>query len=237
MAILQLALGALNWSLMAAVIFTLLPSKLDYPLVLGVLLISAIAGVITHIPAGLGVLEAVFVALDGRLAGLVAVADPIKPTAEAAIRDLHDLGIKVIMATGDNERTALAVASRLGIDEVRAGMLPEGKKDLIDGLRGKGNKVAMAGDGVNDAPALKAADIGCAMGKGGTQVAQNGIVTSKGAGRQTVAVLGRFSVLPAERGTVRYIGLQGYQSSGAGNFQQDYQSQLCYEWEFTERLA
>ena len=71
----------------------------------------------------------------------------------------------------------------------------------------------------------------------GTQVAQNGIVTSKGAGRQTVAVLGRFSVLAAERGTVRYIGLQGYQSSGAGNFQQDYQSQLCYEWEFTERLA
>ena len=109
---------------------------------------------------------AMFVALDGRLAGLVAVADPIKPTAEAAIRDLHDLGIKVIMATGDNERTALAVASRLGIDEVRAGMLPEGKKDLIDGLRGKGDKVAMAGDGVNDAPALAAADVGIAMGTG-----------------------------------------------------------------------
>ena len=109
---------------------------------------------------------AMFVALDGGLAGLVAVADPIKPTAEAAIRDLHDLGIKVIMATGDNERTAQAVASRLGIDEVRAGMLPEGKKDLIDGLRGKGDKVAMAGDGVNDAPALAAADVGIAMGTG-----------------------------------------------------------------------
>ena len=109
---------------------------------------------------------AMFVSLDGRLAGLVAVADPIKPTAEAAIRELHDLGIKVIMATGDNERTAQAVASKLGIDEVRAGMLPEGKKDLIDGLRGKGNKVAMAGDGVNDAPALAAADVGIAMGTG-----------------------------------------------------------------------
>ena len=109
---------------------------------------------------------AMFVAMDGHLAGLVAVADPIKDTAAAAIRDLHDLGIKVIMATGDNERTAQAVASRLGIDEVHAGMLPEGKKDLIDRLRGTGQKVAMAGDGVNDAPALAAADVGIAMGTG-----------------------------------------------------------------------
>ncbi|WP_299913558.1 heavy metal translocating P-type ATPase [uncultured Paracoccus sp.] len=109
---------------------------------------------------------AMFVALDGKLAGLVAVADPIKPTAASAIRDLHELGLKVIMATGDNERTAQSVASNLGIDEVHAGMLPEGKLDLIKTLRGGGRKVAMAGDGVNDAPALAAADVGIAMGTG-----------------------------------------------------------------------
>ncbi len=109
---------------------------------------------------------AMFVALDGKLAGLVAVADPIKPTAASAIRDLHELGLKVIMATGDNERTARSVASKLGIDEVHAGMLPEGKLDLIKTLRGGGRKVAMAGDGVNDAPALAAADVGIAMGTG-----------------------------------------------------------------------
>ncbi|WP_299847511.1 heavy metal translocating P-type ATPase [uncultured Paracoccus sp.] len=109
---------------------------------------------------------AMFVALDGKLAGLVAVADPIKPTAASAIRDLHELGLKVIMATGDNERTAQSVASNLGIDEVHAGMLPEGKLDLIKALRASGRKVAMAGDGVNDAPALAAADVGIAMGTG-----------------------------------------------------------------------
>lgn len=110
--------------------------------------------------------SAMFVALDGKLAGLVAVADPIKSTAEAAIRELHELGLKVIMATGDNTRTAQAVAAKLGIDEVRADMLPESKKDLIDGLRAQGHKIAMAGDGVNDAPALAAADVGIAMGTG-----------------------------------------------------------------------
>ncbi|TKW65880.1 MAG: heavy metal translocating P-type ATPase [Paracoccus denitrificans] len=109
---------------------------------------------------------AMFVALDRKLAGLVAVADPIKENAASAIRELHEQGIKVIMATGDNERTAQAVASQLGIDQVKAGMLPEGKKDLIDALRADGHKVAMAGDGVNDAPALAAADVGIAMGTG-----------------------------------------------------------------------
>ncbi|WP_374292987.1 heavy metal translocating P-type ATPase [Paenirhodobacter enshiensis] len=109
---------------------------------------------------------AMFVAVNGTLAGIVAVADPIKETTAAAIRDLHAQGLKVIMATGDNQRTAQAVAARLGIDEVRAGVLPEGKKALIDDLRAKGAKVAMAGDGVNDAPALAAADVGIAMGTG-----------------------------------------------------------------------
>ncbi len=109
---------------------------------------------------------AMYVAIDGRLAGLVAVADPIRATSEAAIRDLHAQGIRVIMATGDNRRTAEAVAARLGIDEVRAGVLPEDKKNLVDELRAAGARVAMAGDGVNDAPALAAADVGIAMGTG-----------------------------------------------------------------------
>ena len=109
---------------------------------------------------------AMFVAVDGALAGLVAVADPIKATTEAAIQALHAQGLRVIMATGDNQRTAEAVAKRLGIDEVRAGVLPADKKALIDELHAKGHRVAMAGDGVNDAPALAAADVGIAMGTG-----------------------------------------------------------------------
>src|SRR5699024_70638 len=84
----------------------------------------------------------------------------------AAIRALHESGLRVIMATGDNERTAKAVARQLGIDEVRADVLPEGKKALIDELHGKGAVVAVAGGGVNDAPALAAADVGIAMGTG-----------------------------------------------------------------------
>ena len=109
---------------------------------------------------------AMFVAIDGSLAGIVAVADPIKATTVEAIRSLHDLGLRVIMATGDNRTTAEAVAARLGIDEVRAGVLPEDKKALIDTLRKQGAVVAMAGDGVNDAAALAAADVGIAMGTG-----------------------------------------------------------------------
>ncbi|MBD9444076.1 heavy metal translocating P-type ATPase [Rhizobium sp. RHZ01] len=107
-----------------------------------------------------------FVVIDQGLAGFVAVADRIKPTTAAAIKALHEHGLKIIMATGDNERTARAVGKSLGIDEVRADILPEGKKALVDELRGKGAVVAMAGDGVNDAPALAAADVGIAMGTG-----------------------------------------------------------------------
>lgn len=109
---------------------------------------------------------AVLVAVDGKAAGIVAVADPIKETTADAIRALHESGLKIIMATGDNRRTAEAVARKLGIDAVHAEVLPEDKKALIDELHAKGAKVAMAGDGVNDAPALAAAHVGIAMGTG-----------------------------------------------------------------------
>lgn len=124
---------------------------------------------------------AMFVAVDGKPAGIVAVADPIKTSAAVAIRELHDLGLRIIMATGDNARTAKAVAEKLGIDEVRADMLPESKKALVDELRAKGQGVAMAGDGVNDAPALAAADVGIAMGTGADVAMESaGITLVKG---------------------------------------------------------
>lgn len=124
---------------------------------------------------------AMFIASDGKLAGIVAVADPIKASAAAAIEALHEAGLTIIMATGDNERTAKAVAAQLGIDEVRAGVLPEDKKALIDDLHSRGHKVAMAGDGVNDAPALAAADVGIAMGTGADVAVESaGITLLKG---------------------------------------------------------
>ena len=124
---------------------------------------------------------AMYVAVDGRLAGLVAVSDPIKATTRDAIRALHDAGLKIIMATGDNETTARAVAGQLGIDEVRAGVLPEDKKALVDELHKAGHKVAMAGDGVNDAPALAAAEVGIAMGTGADVAVESaGITLLKG---------------------------------------------------------
>ncbi len=106
------------------------------------------------------------VAVDGRLAGIIAVSDPIKDSAADAVRSLHDLGLRIIMLTGDNERTARTVAERLGIDECRAGVTPEGKHAIVAALRAEGRTVAMAGDGINDAPALAAADVGIAMGTG-----------------------------------------------------------------------
>ena len=124
---------------------------------------------------------AMFVAVDGKLAGIVAVADPIKATTADAIRALHDSGLRIIMATGDNERTAKAVAEKLGIDEVRADMMPESKQALIDELHARGASVAMAGDGVNDAPALAAADVGIAMGTGADVAVESaGITLVKG---------------------------------------------------------
>lgn len=124
---------------------------------------------------------AMYVAIGGKLGGIVAVADPIKATTKEAIRSLRDSGLRIIMATGDNEVTAKAVAARLGIDEVRADVLPEDKKALIDDLHAKGAKVAMAGDGVNDAPALAAAEVGIAMGTGADVAVESaGITLVKG---------------------------------------------------------
>ena len=121
------------------------------------------------------------VAIDRRPAGLVAVADPVKANAAEAIKALHASGLTIIMATGDNALTAKAVAARLGIDEVRADMTPEDKHALVQELRGKGRIVAMAGDGVNDAPALAAADVGIAMGTGADVALESaGITLLKG---------------------------------------------------------
>jgi len=107
-----------------------------------------------------------FVMVDGAIVGLVSVADPVKETTSEALKALHGLGFRVVMATGDNERTAKAVAAKLGIDEIRADVLPEDKARIIREMQEKGAKVAMAGDGVNDAPALAQADVGIAMGTG-----------------------------------------------------------------------
>jgi Cu+-exporting ATPase len=109
---------------------------------------------------------AVFLAADGKAAGIIAIADPVKPTTPAALRALTDEGVRVVMLTGDNKTTAQAVARRLGIAEIEAEVLPDRKSAVIEKLRAEGRVVAMAGDGVNDAPALAAADVGIAMGTG-----------------------------------------------------------------------
>jgi len=109
---------------------------------------------------------AIFTAVDGKAAGVIGVADPVKPTTPAALQALRDAGVRVVMLTGDNRITAEAVATKLGIAEVEAEVLPQNKADAVARLRQQGRIVAMAGDGVNDAPALAAADVGVAMGTG-----------------------------------------------------------------------
>lgn len=123
----------------------------------------------------------IYVATDGQLAGLIAISDPLKATTPDALKALREAGIRIVMLTGDNQLTAEAVAHKLGIEEVEAGVLPDGKKAVISRLKASGHVVAMAGDGVNDAPALAAADVGIAMGTG-TDVAieSAGITLLKG---------------------------------------------------------
>ena len=123
----------------------------------------------------------VFVAVDGQAAGLLAVADPIKPSAAKAIDDLRREGVRIIIVTGDNARTAAWVARTLGVDDVRADVLPDKKAEIVRELQAQGRRVAMAGDGINDAPALAQADVGIAMGSG-TDVAMEsaGVTLIKG---------------------------------------------------------
>jgi Cu+-exporting ATPase len=120
---------------------------------------------------------AIYVAIDGAAVGVIGVADPIKATSADAIAQLKASGVRLVMLTGDNRTTADAVARRLGIDEVIADVLPDQKNEVVARLRSEGRKVAMAGDGVNDAPALAAADVGIAMGTGSDVAIQSAGVT------------------------------------------------------------
>ncbi|MDX2335222.1 heavy metal translocating P-type ATPase [Brevundimonas vesicularis] len=123
---------------------------------------------------------AIFVAIDGKAAGVIGIADPIKATTPAAILALKAAGLRLVMMTGDNRTTAEAVARRLGIDEVQAEVLPQDKASVVQQLRSQGRIVAMAGDGVNDAPALAAADVGVAMGAGSDVAIESAGVTLLG---------------------------------------------------------
>ena len=141
-----------------------------------------------------------FVASDGAPAGLLAVADPIKETTPAAIRAIHHRGIRIVMLTGDSRATAEAVARQLGIDEVEANVSPEDKHRKIEALKAEKRRVAMAGDGINDAPALAAADVGIAMGTG-TDVAMEsaGVTLVRG------DLLGVAQAIQLSRATMRNI--------------------------------
>jgi Cu+-exporting ATPase len=118
-----------------------------------------------------------FVAIDGKYAGRLEVADPVKASASAAVRGLRKQGLRIVMLTGDNRRVAAATAKQLGIDEFEAEVLPEGKLEVIRKLQQQGRVVAMAGDGINDAPALAQADVGIAMGTGTDVAMESGGVT------------------------------------------------------------
>jgi Cu+-exporting ATPase len=141
-----------------------------------------------------------YVVVEGTVAGLLSVADPVKPSTPEAIQMLHEDGIKIVMLTGDNRTTAEAVAKKLGIDEVHAEVLPEQKGNLVKQLQAEGRMVAMAGDGVNDAPALAQAHVGIAMGTGTDVAMESAGVTLVKGDLRGIAKARRLS-----RGTMRNI--------------------------------
>jgi Cu+-exporting ATPase len=142
-----------------------------------------------------------YAAIDGQLAAIIAVADPIKPSTPEAIAALHELGLKVVMITGDNRRTAEAIARRIGIDEVVAEVLPEGKVDVVKRLRQAHGPIAFVGDGINDAPALAEADIGIAIGTG-TDIA----IESADVVLMSGDVRGVVNAIALSKATIRNIG-------------------------------
>jgi Cu+-exporting ATPase len=141
-----------------------------------------------------------YVVVDGTIAGLLGVADPVKPSTPEAIRLLHDDGVKIVMLTGDNRTTAEAVAKKLGIDQIEAEVLPEQKGEIVKRLQATGGMIAMAGDGVNDAPALAQAHVGIAMGTGTDVAMESAGVTLVKGDLRGIAKARRLS-----RGTMRNI--------------------------------
>ncbi len=141
-----------------------------------------------------------WMAIDGKLAGVIAVADLIKPSSIQAIRQMHGDGLRVVMLTGDNERTANAIASEAGVDEVIAGVLPAGKVDTIKRLQSERRVVAMVGDGINDAPALAQADVGLTMASGSDIAMEAGDVTLMRSNLTGVA-----AAIALSRGTMRVM--------------------------------
>ena len=141
-----------------------------------------------------------WIAIGGKIAGIVAVADAIKPTSITAIRQLHAGGLRVVMLTGDNQRTANSIARAAGIDEVIAGVLPAGKVDAIKRLQEEHRVVAMVGDGVNDAPALAQADVGLTMASGSDIAMEAGDATLMRSDLTGVA-----AAITLSRGTMRVM--------------------------------
>jgi len=119
----------------------------------------------------------IFIAVDGRPAGLIAISDPVKKSTPRALKDLKDEGLRLVMLTGDNHAAAEVIARQLGIGEFEAGVLPEHKADVVRRLQGRGRIVAVAGDGVNDAPALAQANVGIAMATGTDVAIESGSIT------------------------------------------------------------
>jgi Cu+-exporting ATPase len=141
-----------------------------------------------------------WIAINGSLAGIIAVADTVKPTSIQAIRQFHTEGLRVVMLTGDNERTARAIAREVGVDDVIAGVLPTGKVDAIKRLQAEQQIVAMVGDGVNDAPALAQAEVGITMASGSDVAMEAGDVTLMRSELTGVA-----AAIALSRGTMRVI--------------------------------